>query len=246
MVVLEGHEGIAKSSLVEAIGGEYTYTPAKKDALKDLDTLRAMHQSVIVELPELLGLVGESSEVVKGFLAKPFDHIRALFAKKAMKSMRGFVFIGTTNSDKYLAATMGVRRFWPIRIPKHVKFINMSAVKCDRDQLFAEGITKLEEGHKYWHVPENMLDLIVESRVVEEPLMVPIKEMLPALGKTWTSTEVYKRLEAGGLVTRGLSNAVIARIESALSRIGCESNTVGGCKIWNSKEEVFLGLDSLL
>jgi hypothetical protein len=246
MVVLEGHEGIAKSSLVEAIGGEYTYTPAKKDALKDLDTLRAMHQSVIVELPELLGLVGESSEVVKGFLAKPFDHIRALFAKKAMKSMRGFVFIGTTNSDKYLAATMGIRRFWPIRIPRHVKFINMSAVKCDRDQLFAEGIELLNDGHKYWHVPESMLDSIVEERIVDEPLMVPIKDMIPVLGQAWTATEIYKRLEAGGLVTRGLSNAVITRIESALNRIGCESHVIGGCKMWNNKVEVFSGLDSLI
>jgi hypothetical protein len=247
MVVLEGHEGIAKSSLVEAIGGEYTFTPAKKDALKDLDTLRAMHQSVIVELPELLGLVGETSEVVKGFLAKPFDHIRALFAKRAMKSMRGFIFVGTTNSDKYLAATMGIRRFWPIKIPKAVRFINMSKVKCDRDQLFAEGIAMLNDGHKYWHVPEEMLDVIVEARVMDEPLMSPIKEMIPVLGNSWSSTDIYKRLEAGGLITRGLSSVMVGRIDSALSRLGCEYNVEDGNKLWKNKVS-FQGysLDSLM
>jgi len=223
MVVLEGHEGIMKSSLVEAIGGEYTFAPSRRDALDNVDELRKMHQSVIVELPELMGLVNESPEKVKAFLAKPFDHIRALFARKAVKNLRGFVFVGTTNSDKYLSAAMGVRRFWPVRIPRSVKAIKMSQIKADRDQLFAEAIHMFRDGYQYWNMPSEHLVALVEDRVIDEPLIQPIKEMLPILGEQWTSTDVYRRLEGLGYITKGLSSAVVQRIDSSLAKLGCIS-----------------------
>jgi hypothetical protein len=223
MVVLEGHEGIMKSSLVEAIGGDYTFAPSRRDALDNVDELRKMHQSVIVELPELMGLVNESPEKVKAFLAKPFDHIRALFARKAVKNLRGFVFVGTTNSDKYLSAAMGVRRFWPVRIPKTVKSIKISQLRADRDQLFAEGIHLFKDGYKYWQMPSEYLKELVEDRVVEEPLISPIKEIIATLGSSWTSTEIYRRLEASGYVTKGLSSGIIQRIEASLMKLGCTS-----------------------
>jgi hypothetical protein len=182
-----------------------------------------MHQSVIVELPELMGLVNESPEKVKAFLAKPFDHIRALFARKAVKNLRGFVFVGTTNSDKYLSAAMGVRRFWPVRIPRSVKAIKMSQIKADRDQLFAEAIHMFRDGYQYWNMPSEHLVALVEDRVIDEPLIQPIKEMLPILGEQWTSTDVYRRLEGLGYITKGLSSAVVQRIDSSLAKLGCIS-----------------------
>ena len=221
MVVLEGHEGIAKSGLIEAIGGEYTFTPDRKDTFSHIDELRKMHQSVIVELPELMGLINEPAEKVKAFLAKPFDHIRALFAKKAMKHLRGFVFVGTTNSDKYLSAAMGIRRFWPLRIPFHIKMINLDNIRADRDQLYAEAIQFLQQGHPYWYVPKEMLDSIVVERVVDEPLLPSISEIIKNV-EIWSIMDVYKRLEAEGLVTRGLNQSITFRIEGALRRLGCE------------------------
>ena len=221
MLVLEGHEGMMKSSLVEAIGGEYTFAPSRRDALDNVDELRKMHQSVIVELPELMGLVNESPEKVKAFLAKPFDHIRALFARKAVKNLRGFVFVGTTNSDKYLSSAMGVRRFWPVRIPKTAKPIKISQLKADRDQLFAEGIHMLSEGYQYWHMPPEYLKELVEDRIIEEPLITPIKDLIPTLGDTWTMTDVYRRLEGLGYIPKGLSVSIVQRIETSLVKLGC-------------------------
>lgn len=247
MVVIEGHEGIYKSSLVEAIGGDYTFAPSRKDALDNLDELRKMHQSVIVELPELMGLVNESSEKVKAFLAKPFDHIRALFAKKAMKNLRGFVFVGTTNSTKYLSAAMGVRRFWPIQIPKTCKAIKINAIKSDRDQLFAEAIQMYRDGVNYWEVPSHLLDSIVEGKVVDEPLMSPIKDMLPTLGNKWSTMDIYKRLEINGFVVKGYTAHIVGRIEGALIRLGNDRayDPSQGGVLWQAKERV-LGLDNLI
>lgn len=224
MVILEGHEGISKSTLVEAIAGEYTFAPDDKDSFNNIDILRQMHQSMIVELPELVGLIGETSTKVKAFLAKPFDNIRALFAKKAMKHPRGFVFVGTTNQKKYLTLDMGSRRFWPIEIPKHVTSINVPAIRAHKDQLFAEGISRYRDSHPYWYMPADLLDPIIQSKIYDEPLMQPIQEMIQSLGPSWFTMDVYKRLEAQGLITRGLTSQITNRIETALKRLGFNSD----------------------
>lgn len=235
MVVLEGDEGIAKSSFVQAIGGEYTHAPSRKDCFDNLDSLRQMHQSVVVELPELIGIIGMDAETVKAFLAKPYDHIRALFARKAMKNDRGFIFIGTTNSQKYLSLAMGARRFWPIRIPAG-QVVNMAAIKANRDQLFAEGMARFQDGHQFWNMPKELLDPIIEGRVMQEPLMGPIKEIIRELGLQWSTTDVYRRLEGAGYINRGLNSIIVSRIEDSLKRMGCERDSSG---LWRNKQDVF-------
>lgn len=234
MVVLEGHEGIAKSSLVSAIGGLYTFASNRKDSLDNLDALRSMHQAIIVELPELMGLINQEAEKVKAFLAQPFDNIRALYAKKSIRAERGFVFFGTTNSDRYLATAMGIRRFWPVRIPRGNKGVNLSKVKADRDQLFAEAIELYKNGYSYWEMPSDLLDPVVTTRRNIEPLVGPIKEMLPTLGHQWSMMDVYRRLESSGYIPRGLTKQMSARIEEALRRLGCECIE----DMWTDKEQV--------
>lgn len=234
MLILEGSEGVFKSSFIEAIAGQYTYAPIKKDFANDLDILRQMHQSVITELPELIGIVGQNSNFVKALLAKPFDNIRGLWARKAMRNERGFVFVGTTNDEKYLALDMGSRRFWPIKVPKGQR-INLSGIKADRDQLFAEGIAMWRDGYPYWDMPKELLDPVIEGKVLDEPLMGPIREILSQLGPEWTTTEVYKRLEHGGYINRGMTSVVVNRIEQAFKRLGCERDGYH----WRSKQEQF-------
>jgi hypothetical protein len=204
-----------------------------------------MHQAIIVELPELMGLINESPEKVKAFLSKSFDTIRNLFAKKAIKKDRGFIFVGTTNSDQYLAASMGVRRFWPIRIPSHVKEINIAGVKRDREQLFAEAIAMYRDGYPYWNMPQGTLEKVVSKRFVEEPLSDVIKEMIPTLGFRWSIQDIYKRLELGGFIPKGLTMQVVKRIDTALKAIGCYKNADG---IWSPPvpQEPIKMLDELL
>lgn len=236
MVVLEGLEGIRKSSVVEAIGGEYTFCPTKHNSLQDLDELRKMHQSVLVELPELLGLIGRPANEVKGFLSLRFDSIRALFARKAMKHPRGFVFIGTTNDAKYLQKDLGKRRFWPVPIPHHVRSINTAAISAHRDQLFAEGARCFLDGVQYHDVPKDYHEKLINERLAEEPLIGPIQDIARGLHE-FSTAEMYRHLEAGSYVTRGFTAAMQTRIELALIRSGfdCTSDGRGGKK-WFRQE----------
>lgn len=224
MLVLEGHEGISKSSIVEAIAGDYAYAPDRKDSFDHIDVLREMHQSVIVELPELVGILHQPAEKIKSFLSKPNDMIRDLFARKAVRNLRGFVFVGTTNSDRWLTAAAGVRRFWPIRIPETVKNINLSGIRSDRDQLFAEAVQSYRSGNSWWDIPKEMLDQEVKTRVSAEPLLGPIRDMRHRFGAGWTVHEVFEALQERGFIVRGgLTTSIISRIEAALLTIGCVS-----------------------
>ena len=242
MVVLEGHEGIAKSTLVSAIGGQYTNAPTRKNCFQNLDDLRAMHQSVIVELPELIGLVGMDAETVKAFLAQPWDDIRALYARKSSRNERGFIFVGTTNSDRYLAQAMGVRRFWPVKIPRDVKTIDIHKVKQDRDQLFAEAIVLFREGYQYWEMPKRLLDPIVESKVIKESLAHPIQDVISRMPERFTTYDVYRYLEQGGTIPRGYTNNIRDRIESVLRKEGYEMAS----EMWTKRETATAALINTL
>jgi hypothetical protein len=177
----------------------------------------------VVELPELIGLVNQPAEQVKAFLSKPFDDMRDLYARKAMKKKRGFIFIGTTNSDRYLSADMGARRFWPVKIESSAP-INLSGIKADRAQLFAEGVYWYNEGHKYYDMPEDLLRSIVKTKVIKEPLIDPIKDIIKMYGDSCSVADIYRSLESNGMIQRGFNQAVVNRIETALSLLGHKRN----------------------
>ena len=232
MVILEGHEGIRKSSLVQAIGGEYTFAPSSNALMTDTDDLRRMHQSIIVELPELMGLVGQDPNKVKAFLTKPFDHIRALYSKKAIKVDRGFIFIGTTNSDKYLGFDMGIRRFLPIKIPDTVKTIPLEKIIADRDQLFAEALHRFNQNESFYEMPTAIHATAVRTRVKFEPLMGPVQTVLGHLGHSFTLEEIYLRLEMSGFINRGFTPQLVARLEVALRALGFSETLIKGEMKW--------------
>lgn len=249
LVVLEGREGIMKSSLIEAIGGEYTFCPSSDKALQDLDDLRKMHQSVIVELPELLGLVRQDSNKVKAFLSKSHDHIRALFARRAMKHPRGFVFIGTTNDTKYLDSAMGHRRFWPIKIPDSVPMININAVKCDREQLYAEAVHRVNNSETFYEVPREELKSQVSARTVHDPLAASIATIVEeTMGSNWRLDEVYQRLMLGDFIPKGLNRAMAGRIEKAMRLNLCEEymDVSDGMRKWRRAGQETVSLSSFI
>jgi hypothetical protein len=184
-----------------------------------------MHQAVIVELPELIGVVGHDPNSVKNFLSKPFDDIRGLYQKRAMKKMRGFVFIGTTNAYRYLNLEMGIRRFWPLRIPSNVRALDLTGVEVDRDQLFAEGVHLYKQGYKFYDVPLELLRPIVSERIIVDPMTEAAKTAIKMFSGRFTITDVYKSLETSGFVTKGLTSQLAKRIEDILDLSDTDRHT---------------------
>lgn len=218
MVILEGLEGTRKSTLVEAIGGDYYLSLASKEDINGTDTLRKMHQSTVVELPELIGLLGKSGEEIKAIMSTSWDSIRDLYVRRATKRPRGFIFIGTTNSERYLNASMGWRRFWPIHIKKENGEIDTDGVIRDREQLFAEAVVRFNQGEDYWGVPNSAKEIVTVRRN-EEPLAGPIRDMVKDNPVGLRIIDIYTQLEARGLVGKGFTPKITHRIERALDSL---------------------------
>jgi hypothetical protein len=234
--VFEGFEGLKKSSFVEFLGGAYTYTPSQKDCFQNLDCLRQMHQSIVVELPELIGLLHVDSETAKGFTAKPFDHIRGLFARKAMKRNRGFIIMGTTNSTHYLQKDMGARRWWPIRVPRRPNGIDMTGLYAVRDQLFAEGVQKFRNGHLYYYMPDELLLPIIRERQQDQSFKFYVAELVGAT-EGFTTLSLFNDLVKNGLLGRRLTPQIQTQIEDALTELGFKQRKDKFKTVWIQAEE---------
>lgn len=236
VVVLEGAEGARKSTLCEIIGGDYYMCMSSDESINSPDTLRKMHQSTIVELPELIGLLGKTGEEVKAIITTRRDSMRALYARKGVVKPRGFVFIGTTNSKRYLSEDMGYRRYWPIEIRGGVCVVKTEEIQQDREQLFAEAVQRYKMGETFWEEPASLRDE-VGKRLNEEPLVDPIRVILTNAFGAMKLSDIYKHLETGGFLPKGLSHKAALRISRALKFIGAEEVSEGGAIKWRIPQQ---------
>jgi hypothetical protein len=88
----------------------------------------------LFEISELAGLQKSAIERVKAFVSRTHDRARPAWERNVQDIPRRCIFIGTTNDDKYLQDPTGNRRFWPVLTGT----IDLDALQCDRDQLWAE------------------------------------------------------------------------------------------------------------
>lgn len=229
VIIIEGPEGIRKSTLIEVIGGDYYVSLSSDERINSQEALRKMHQSAVVEIPELVGLINREGEAIKAILTTSRDRMRSLYARKAMDRKRGFVILGTTNSGQYLTDAMGERRFWPVKVPSNVKALDIDGVKRDREQLFAEGFHKFNEGMSYWTVPKKEWQKEIDKRKHHDPLLPIIEEYMVSsrdLGAQtrWSVNDIYSMLYMKELIGRGLTKLVSERIASILRMAGCRKS----------------------
>jgi len=232
MVVIEGKEGINKSSLVRLLGGDYTFAPVRDDLMSNENELRKMHQATVVELPELVGLMGKDPRVVKGFLTSMVDSIRPLYGKKAYDHPRGFVFVGTTNDRRYLTFDFGERRFLPIEIWEN-KQVDSVGVRADREQLFAEAVHRYKQGEPWWIIPEELLAPVIAKKRIVDPVAESIIPIVA--GRSYISiVQIYKELMVQDLVPKGFSQNTHTRIVNILRAKGFEETETKQGAMWKN------------
>jgi hypothetical protein len=113
VLVLEGAQGIGKSTVARILGGEW-FT----DQLSEMGSKDAAMQVCgvwIVELSEL-GTLGRSETArEKAFISQQIERFRLPYGHRLIHAPRQCVFIGTTNLDTWLKDETGGRRFWPVQ-----------------------------------------------------------------------------------------------------------------------------------
>lgn len=173
-VVLEGAQGIRKTSLLRALCPDEAWFMTLEGTLS-LDNVRMVHKmqgAWICELGELAGLKRSQQEATKAFLSERVDIYRAPYGRHVLTRPRGLVFFGTTNYQDYLVDMSGNRRWLPVESQE----CNPSFLALERDQLWAETVQAFRNGEKWWVDQEPDVVEAQANRVQEHPLEGQILE----------------------------------------------------------------------
>jgi len=186
MLILEGDQGIGKSTLVSALGGAW-YKELDLFSERNKDTVDAMRGVWIAEVSELANFKKAEIEGVKAFISKQIDRVRLSYDRCTKNFHRQIVFIGTINPDGngYLRDQTGNRRFWPVACRK----VDCHGLVGVRDQLFAEAYLRYKEGGFKLYLEGGEMEIAVLEQKERE-----VKE-------TWTYT-IGEWLDKSPLVTQ--------------------------------------------
>jgi putative DNA primase/helicase len=144
VTVLEGEQGILKSSAILALFGIW-YTDSHLD-IGSKDAYQGLRGAWGIELAEVDKYRGKDASQLKSFITSATDRYRPSYGRKVGDVPRQCVFIGTTNEHIYLGDWTGGRRWLPLKVGK----VDLKAIRCDRDQLWAEAVARYRAGEAWY------------------------------------------------------------------------------------------------
>jgi predicted P-loop ATPase len=136
ITVLEGAEGVNKSTAIRVLAGDEILGVSDKEAQEQLDGIW-MHESA-----DLAGMTRADVEQVKAFASRQVDRARPAYGRVREDRKRRSIEFGTTNNNKYLMSQTGNRRIWPLEVGQ----IDIEALRRDRLQLLGEAATYEADG----------------------------------------------------------------------------------------------------
>lgn len=145
MPVLEGLSGAGKSSAISILGGEW-YRAAPQ-AFGSKEFYEVCQGSWLIEIPDMAGFGRREHGQIIAAITTRADTYRASYGRNAEDHPRTVIFAATSETDEYLADARGKRRYWPVTCG----VLSLTELARDREQLFAEAVSRFEAGHP-WHV----------------------------------------------------------------------------------------------
>ncbi|ABE62950.1 virulence-associated E [Nitrobacter hamburgensis X14] len=216
MLILEGKQGLMKSSACRALAGQWF-----SDQLPDIGTKDAaqhLRGKWLIEAAEMHALSRAETTALKAFVTRQEERYRPPYGRLEVVEPRQCVFIGTTNKAVYLKDETGGRRFWPVKCGT----IAIDRLAADRDQLFAEAVHLYRSGAAWWPDREFEAEHIApeqERRFEHDDWSQPISEYL----KDKQSVTLID-VAAGALHVRreDFSRSDQLRITAILEKVGWE------------------------
>ena len=162
VLVLEGKQGIGKSSLFRTLVGEKYYSETTI-AIDNKDFFLQLQGKLIVEFSEGEILSRSETKKLKSIITQEVDRYRAPFAREVEDHPRRCVFAMTTNDSQYLKDETGNRRWLPVKC----KNVDLDWIKNNKEQLFAEAYIKIKDKEK-WYIQDTYLaEIEQEAREIE-------------------------------------------------------------------------------
>lgn len=199
MIVLNGDQGIGKSTLIAKLGMEWYSDSLNLSDMNDKTAAEKLQGYWIMEIGELAGMKKADLDKVKAFISRQDDKYRASFGRRVTPHPRQCVFFGTTNSQNgYLRDITGNRRYWNVKVAGNG---NHKPWELDEDtvkQIWAEVVLYAKAGEKLYLPPELEDYAREEQRAAmerddREGLVQEYLDMM--LPDNWDTMDVYKRKE---------------------------------------------------
>ena len=198
-VVLNGPQGIGKSTLIAHLGMEWFSDSLSLSDMNDKTAAEKLQGYWIMEIGELAGMKKADIDKVKAFISRQDDKYRASFGRRVTPHLRQCVFFGTTNSDNgYLRDVTGNRRFWNVKVTGEGKWKPWDLDAATVQQIWAETVLYAKAGERLFLSPEleeyareeqrEALEMDDREGIVREYLDM----LLPA---DWDTMDIYRRRE---------------------------------------------------
>lgn len=175
VLILEGLQGVKKSTMLDVLGGAwFTDSPI---VIGDKDSKMLAGRSWIAELAELSAMHASAVEQQKAFFSARVDKFRPPYGYAIEEFLRRCVFAGSTNDEQYMNDITGNRRYHPVKCAR----FEVRRARRDRDKIWAAAVTIFKSGgaenctecaaatdeedrcykHRWWFTP-------VENRELEK------------------------------------------------------------------------------
>jgi predicted P-loop ATPase len=163
VIVLEGKQGIGKSSGLRALFGVDWF----KDSMPPMGSKDASDYIVgawCIELAEMAFQRKAEIEQQKAFLSRQEEKYRPAYKRNEIIYPRRCVFVATTNRDDWAVDETGNRRFLPVKTTK----IDVAGLNRDRDAIWAAAYAEYQREPKWWLTDQHVLYAAQQTELRQE------------------------------------------------------------------------------
>lgn len=227
--VLDGAQGIGKSTLIKYLAGEEFFSDnLSLTDMNDKTAAEKIQGNWLIEIGELSGMKKADIEKVKSFVSTTDDKYRASYGRVVESHPRQCVIFATVNGDGrgYLRDITGNRRFWIVKCNQTLQKRMWDENDTNyRDQFWSEAKEIYESGEELY-LEGSLLDIATDyqNEALEQDERVGIVEQYlnRLLPTNWHEMDLYKRrsfLNGDDFISE---KGTIQRTEVSNAEIWCE------------------------